>query len=82
MHIFRISLIALAVAGVAYTLGAKEGKARYAEITHAAKSFWNDPQVAKARKRALKSAKKASKKTAKKAERVRHDAAKALHIGR
>lgn len=82
MRIFSFTVLAVAVAGVAYTLGAKEGKARYAEISHAAKSFWNDPQVAKARKRAMKSAKKASKKTAKKAERVRHDAAKALHISR
>ncbi|RFA12214.1 hypothetical protein B7R22_17460 [Subtercola boreus] len=58
------------VAFFAYTLGAKAGKARYKEISSAVSSFWNDPKVKKARKRALSDAKKATESAAKKAEKA------------
>ncbi|RFA23374.1 hypothetical protein [Subtercola boreus] len=66
----KVGFVFLAlVAFLAYTLGAKAGKARYKEISSTVNNFWNDPKVKKARKRAVANAKKASKKAAKKAEK-------------
>ena len=70
MRAFLIILLVGAAAALAYVYGAKAGRTRYREITHAARTFWNDPLVAKARVRAVKSAKKATKKAAKEADRV------------
>ncbi len=78
MRAFTIWVLILAAAGAAYVLGAKAGRSRYREIVHASKVFWNDPVVAKARERAVKSAKKATKSAAKEVERTHRRAAKAL----
>lgn len=59
-------LLVAAVGITAYVVGARAGHARYREIRHTAKKFWNDPAVKKARARAQKSAAKATKKAAKK----------------
>jgi uncharacterized protein YdaU (DUF1376 family) len=64
------------VAFLAYTLGAKAGKARYKEISSAVSSFWNDPKVKKARKRAVADAKKATQEAAKTAEKAAKKTAK------
>ena len=66
------------VAFFAYVLGAKAGKARYKEITTAVNSFWNDPQVKKARVRAVKGAKKATAEATKAAEKAAKKAAKRI----
>jgi hypothetical protein len=42
------------LAATAYVLGAKAGRGRYRAIRGTAESFWNDPAVKKARKRAAK----------------------------
>ncbi|HXH34774.1 MAG TPA: hypothetical protein VNJ54_10220 [Plantibacter sp.] len=56
----------------AYVLGAKAGRTRYREIKHAADEFWNDPRVAKARKKAVKNAKKATAKAQKEVQKKLH----------
>ncbi|CAD6008897.1 hypothetical protein [Agreia sp. COWG] len=56
----------IAVGTAAYVAGAKAGHSRYREISHTAKSFWNDPAVKKARARTEKAAHKATKKAMKK----------------
>jgi len=65
---FRWLFIAV-IAFVAYTFGAKAGHGRYKEIASYFGSFWNDPQVAKARKTAGKNVAKARKVAAKKAKK-------------
>ncbi|MGG7466365.1 MULTISPECIES: hypothetical protein [unclassified Plantibacter] len=64
---FRWILI-IAVGVTAYVLGAKAGRERYREIRQVALSAWNDPQVKKIRKRAVKEGKKATKAATKQAE--------------
>ncbi|MGJ4845424.1 MULTISPECIES: hypothetical protein [unclassified Leifsonia] len=59
-------LLILVIAGIAYVLGARAGRERYDQITSAATSFWNDPNVKKARSEAKKNAEKARKLAAKK----------------
>jgi len=69
----KIVLIVIAgIAFAAYVLGAKAGRTRYREIKHAADEFWNDPRVAKARKKAVKSAKKATAKAQKEVQKKLH----------
>jgi hypothetical protein len=57
-------LLIIGVGFAAYVLGARAGRSRYREISHAAKQFWNEPSVSKARKRAGKVIDKAAKKAA------------------
>ncbi|GGF37604.1 hypothetical protein [Subtercola lobariae] len=64
------------IAFLAYVLGAKAGKARYKEISSAVNSFWNDPQVKKARVRAVKGAKRATADATKAAEKAAKKAGK------
>lgn len=78
MRTFTILILVAAAAGAAYVFGAKAGRARYREIVHATRTFWNDPLVAKARVRAVKSAKKATQKATKEADRLHRRAAKAI----
>lgn len=78
MRAFTIWVLIFAAAAAAYVLGAKAGRSRYREIVHATKVFWNDPVVAKARQRAVKSAQKATKTAAKEVDRAHRRAAKAL----
>jgi hypothetical protein len=54
-------LIALAVA---YLLGARAGRERYEQLTGAVSSFWNAPDVKKARKKARAQAEKTRKRLA------------------
>lgn len=59
--------LALSAVGVgAYVLGARAGRARYREISGAAKHLWNDPSLRKARAQSRKVVDKAAKKAAKK----------------
>jgi len=51
-------LIAIAVA---YILGARAGRERYEQLTDVVSSFWNAPDVKKARKKAKAQAEKARK---------------------
>ena len=46
---------------VGYVIGARAGRERYEQITGALSSFWNDPTVKKARKKAKREAGKARK---------------------
>lgn len=64
---FRWILI-IAVGVTAYVLGAKAGRARYRELRGIAQSVWNDPQVKKIRKRAVKEGQKVAKQAAKQAD--------------
>lgn len=66
----RLKYIVIAViAFIAYTLGAKAGTSRYKEIAGWFGSFWNDPQVVKARSQAKKDVDKARKAAVKKAKK-------------
>lgn len=58
------------VAFVAYTYGAKAGRARYREIRATLDAVWNDPRFKKARKRAAKQADKAATSAAKQAKKI------------
>ena len=59
--------LTVGVVGVgAYILGARAGRARYREISKAAKHLWDDPSLRKARARSRKVVDKAAKKAAKK----------------
>ncbi|WP_111719838.1 hypothetical protein [Homoserinimonas sp. OAct 916] len=58
------------VAFVAYTYGAKAGRARYREIKATLDAVWNDPRVKKARKRASKQADKVAKSATKQAKKI------------
>lgn len=78
MRAFLIIVLIAASAAAAYVFGAKAGRTRYREIVHASRTFWNDPLVAKARERAVKSAKKATKKASKEADRMHRRAVKAI----
>ena len=55
------TLIVLAVIAAAYVLGARAGRERYEQIAGALTSFWNDPDMQKARKKAKKEAERARK---------------------
>lgn len=78
MRPFFLIVLIGAAAAVAYVFGAKAGRTRYRELVHASRAFWNDPLVAKARDRAVKSAKKATKKASKEADRLHRKAVKAM----
>jgi hypothetical protein len=78
VKVFSILILVAAAAATAYVLGAQAGRSRYREIAHAAREFWNDPLVAKARVRAVKSAKKTTKQAAKEADKLKRRAIKAL----
>ncbi|MGK9149117.1 hypothetical protein KXS11_15905 [Plantibacter flavus] len=67
-----VIVLVVGLAFGAYVLGAKAGRTRYREIKHAAEEFWNDPHVAKARKKAVKSAKKATAKAEKQLQKQLH----------
>ncbi|MCC9054096.1 hypothetical protein LOK55_07285 [Microbacterium sp. F2E] len=59
--------LTVGVVGVgAYILGARAGRARYREISKAAKHLWDDPSLRKARAQSRKVVDKAAKKAAKK----------------
>ncbi len=58
------TLLILAVVVAAYLLGARAGRERYEQITGAVESFWNSPDVKKARKKAKVQAEKARKRYA------------------
>ena len=45
------NLLILVVIAVAYLLGARAGRERYEQLTGSVTSFWNSPDVKKARKR-------------------------------
>lgn len=78
MRFFSILLLVGAASVAAYIFGAQAGRSRYREIAHAARTFWNDPLVEKARKRAVKSAKKTTKSAAKEADKLKRRAIKAM----
>jgi hypothetical protein len=59
-------LVVAAVGVTAYVAGTKAGRARYREISAAAKQVWDDPTVAKVRARGRKAVEKTAKKVAKK----------------
>jgi hypothetical protein len=59
-------ILIIAVGIGAYVAGAKAGRSRYRDISSAAKRFWDDPSVKKARKRTRKTVEKAAAKAAKK----------------
>ncbi|WP_431219484.1 hypothetical protein [Leifsonia xyli] len=59
-NIFVILIALLA----AYLLGARAGRERYEQITGSLASFWNAPDVKKARKKAQAQAEKARKRYA------------------
>lgn len=59
--------LTVAIAGGAgYVFGARAGRARYREISAAAKHLWDDPSLKKARARSRKVVDRAAKKAAKK----------------
>jgi hypothetical protein len=58
------TLFILAVVAFAYLLGARAGRERYEQITGAVTSFWNSPDVKKARKKAKAEAEKARRRYA------------------
>ncbi|WP_285114882.1 hypothetical protein [Leifsonia sp. fls2-241-R2A-40a] len=51
----------LAAIAVAYILGARAGRGRYEQLTEVFTSFWNAPDVKKARKKAKVQAEKTRK---------------------
>jgi len=58
------NLLILVVIAVAYLLGARAGRERYEQLTGSVTSFWNSPDVKKARKKAQAQAEKARKRYA------------------
>ncbi|WP_375385722.1 hypothetical protein [uncultured Microbacterium sp.] len=78
MKTFFTWILVIGIAATAYVLGAEAGRSRYREVVHAAKTFWNDPNVAKARTRAVKSAKKATATASKNADKARKRAVRKL----
>ncbi|SEI05959.1 MULTISPECIES: hypothetical protein [unclassified Leifsonia] len=58
------TLFILAIVAFAYLLGARAGRERYEQITGAVSSFWNSPDVKKARKKAKAEAEKARRRYA------------------
>lgn len=70
----RIKYIVIAlIAFGAYVLGARAGRERYEQIADAVSSFWNDPQVKKARGKANKEIQKARKTAEKKAKKIKRN---------
>lgn len=55
------TLFVLLLLAVAYLLGARAGRERYEQIVGSVSSFWNDPTVKKARKKAKRETKKVRK---------------------
>lgn len=70
MRKFLTWLMIGVIAFVAYTYGAKAGRARYREIKATLDAVWNDPRVKKARRQAAKRADKATKSAAKQAKKI------------
>ncbi len=62
----KACLLIIVVGVAAYIAGAKAGRARYRDISHAAKHLWDDPSLRKARKRARKVVDSAARKASKK----------------
>ncbi|MEH3088149.1 MAG: hypothetical protein PGN24_00675 [Microbacterium arborescens] len=62
----KACLLIVIVGVVAYVAGAKAGRARYRDISSAAKHLWDDPSLRKARKRARKVVDSAARKASKK----------------
>ncbi|MGO4534789.1 hypothetical protein [Leifsonia sp. 2MCAF36] len=58
------TLLILVVLAAAYLLGARAGRERYEQLTSSFTSFWNAPDVKKARKKAKAQAEKARKRYA------------------
>jgi len=58
------TLLLLLLLAAAYLLGARAGRERYEQITSSVTSFWNAPDVKKARKKAQAQAEKARKRYA------------------
>jgi hypothetical protein len=58
--------IVIVVGAAGYVLGARAGRARYREISDAAKHLWDDPSLRKVRSRTRKMVDRAAKKAAKK----------------
>ncbi|MFP3467094.1 hypothetical protein [Leifsonia sp. SIMBA_070] len=55
------TLLILVLLAAAYLLGARAGRERYEQLTSSLTSFWNSPDVKKARKKAKAQAEKARK---------------------
>lgn len=55
------TLFVLVLLAAAYILGARAGRERYEQIVGSVTSFWNDPDVKTARKKAKRAADKARK---------------------
>lgn len=55
------TLIVIVIIAAAYLLGARAGRERYDQIVGSLTSFWNDPEMQKARKKAKRQAEKARK---------------------
>ncbi|WP_374008970.1 hypothetical protein [Leifsonia sp. LS-T14] len=58
------TLLILVLLAAAYLLGARAGRERYEQLTASLTSFWNSPDVKKARKKAKAQAEKARKRYA------------------
>ncbi|ODA89294.1 hypothetical protein ATY41_06120 [Leifsonia xyli subsp. xyli] len=58
------TLLVLVLLAAAYILGARAGRERYDQIASSVRSFWNDPTVKKARKKAKREEEKARKRFA------------------
>jgi len=58
-------LVVAVIVVAAYLLGARAGRERYDVIVASVSSYWNNPQVKKARKQARKQVAKAQKAAAK-----------------
>lgn len=58
------TLFVLILIALAYLLGARAGRERYEQIVGSITSFWNDPTVKKARRKAKREAQKARKRLA------------------
>jgi len=56
----------LALVGAAYVVGAKAGRPRYNEISHAARRVWDDPGVKKVRDRTYRKIERAAARAASK----------------
>lgn len=50
----------------AYVVGAKAGRSRYREISHAARRLWDDPGVKRVRQKTYRKIEKAATRAAKK----------------
>lgn len=55
------TLLVFVIIAAAYLLGARAGRERYDQIVGSLTSFWNDPEMQKARKKAKRQAEKARK---------------------